>query len=101
MSTKDIETRIVTASHFASVKVAEYLSKGFILNPTMGGSQGEILKVDLTNDEITYRIVVLMRYEGLEDKVYCRVIKFESGFDAFNSNILWNVRGHIVIDQEF
>lgn len=101
MSTKDIETRIVSASHFASVQVAQYLSKGFILNPTMGGSQGEVLKVDLTNDEITYRIVVLRRYEGFEDKVYCRVTKFESGFDAFNSNILWNDRGHIIIDKEF
>lgn len=101
MSTKDIESRIVSASHFASVKVAEYLSKGFILNPTMGGSQGEVIKVDLTNDEITYRIVVLRMYEGFEEKVYCRVTKFESGFDAFNSNILWNDRGNIIIDKEF
>ena len=67
----------------------------------MGGSQGEVLKVDLTNDEITYRIVVLRRWEGMADKVYCRVTEFKSGFDAFNSNILWNDRGHIIIDKEF
>ena len=40
-------------------KVAEYLSKGYWLNPdTMGGSQGEIAKVDLNNGQEIIRVLL-------------------------------------------
>lgn len=100
-NTKTIETRIQEASEFATEQVASLMMDGFFFNPTMGGSQGEVLKVDVTNGMCTYRVVILRRYEGFEDKVYCQVMRFESGFDAFNSNILWNNRGKLLVDREF
>ena len=97
----DIETRIQDAAKFATEQVATFVKNGFFLNPTMGGFQGEVLKVDVTNGMYTYRVMVLRRYEKFEDKIYCRVIRFESGFDASNSNILWNDRGELLVDKEF
>ena len=42
-----------------TAKVAEYLSNGYWLNPdTMGGSQGEIAKVDLSNGKEVIRILL-------------------------------------------
>ncbi len=36
--------------------VKEYMNKGYrIYSPTMGGSQGEIAKIDLTNDKDVIR----------------------------------------------
>lgn len=40
-----------------SKKVAEYLNNGYVLNPTtMGGHQGEIVKIDLNNGHEVVRI---------------------------------------------
>lgn len=100
-STKSIETRIQDAVQFATEQVASFMMDGFFFNPTMGSSQGEVLKVDVTNGMCTYRVVVLRRYEGFEDKVYCQVMRFETGFDALNSDILWNNRGNLLVDREF
>ena len=97
---KSIETRIQEAAKFATEQVASFMFDGFFFNTTMGGSQGEVLKVDVTNGMCTYRVVVLRKYEEFEEKVYCRVMRFETGFD-FSYNVLWNDKGKLLVNQEF
>ena len=55
-----------------SAKVAEYLNKGYVIHPyTMGGHQGEIAKVDLSNGQEVIRIWL--------EKVHADTIRFRYG----------------------
>lgn len=53
-------------------KVAEWLVKGYVINTsTMGGSQGEIGKVDLTNGDEIIRVFAQSFREFDEEKEFC------------------------------
>lgn len=99
-NTKSIEARVQEAAKFATEQIASFMFDGFFFNPTMRASQGEELKVDVTNGMCTYRVIVLRKYEEFEEKVYCRVMRFETGFDS-SYNTLWNDDGKILVNQEF
>ena len=76
-------------------KVAELLAKGYILHPeTMGGSQGEIAHIDLTNGSEILR--VLIENCGWEDESYGDVLSIRIGrcTESLRGShpIIWNNR---------
>lgn len=83
-----------------------YIKNGWILNAsTMGGSQGEMLKVDLTKDfeggPATVRISITKSYIYLDDYYRFTVESFDTGFDPHSSTILWNGEGTIGLDEYY
>lgn len=79
-------------------KVAEYIAKGYIINTgTMGGSQGEIGKVDLVKDKELIRIWLNSESAGnwMDDNafhgnmVFLRVSKWNQEFTNHNFDTVW------------
>ena len=82
--------------------VAEYIAKGYVIHTTtMGGSQGETAKVDLTNGKEVIRVMLDTNYE--RDELYYNTVRLSIGRckDKIKINknglhdIIWN--GHLEI----
>ena len=88
--------------------VQDYLAKGFMINysEASSGSQGEEMKIDLSNDggKTVYRIWMDKSYESLEkswqriDTMEILVEKFEN---AYNASTLWAGKGETVFEKKF
>ena len=73
--------------------VGDYIKKGYhFYTKTMGGSQGEIAKVHLTNDIDIISILMYKKYAYDEDFIIVEVRKY----DNFNTDILWNNKGECI-----
>lgn len=79
----------------------KYLSKGYVFNlNTMGGSQGEIAKVDLTNGEHIYRINIDKEhdFENCIDTIKITVKEYETNEKRIDDSwiTLWNNKGLLI-----
>ena len=98
MFRKDLDTMF-------SNKVAEYLAKGYHINTaTMGGSQGEIAKVDLRKGDEILRIYLDNCRENFTDYVVLIVGRcvdrlHNNGYDSWDT--IWNNRLEIIEEQKF
>lgn len=90
--------------------VAEYMAKGYTINTaTMGGSQGETAKIDLTNGTEIIRIRVESFYEIVDD--YCniegdeiivgKVMDDVKPNDNIYGRTVWNNRLEIISRERF
>lgn len=78
-------------------KVKEYFENGFTINTkTMGGSQGELARVDVRKDDILIRI-----YIETECSDYGEMINIIIGKDPQTSNLVWNGRLEIIEKNVF
>lgn len=87
--------------------IAKYITNGYVAHTaTMGGTQGEIGKIDVTNNggNTIYRIVMGKEYNVKLDEetkyehyraIIIEVRKYVRGVD-FNHNTLWNDKGTLV-----
>lgn len=99
MELKDLVTKATNIT-------GDYIKNGWIFNPgTMGGSQGEMLKVDLTKDfeggPATVRISITKSFFYLDDYYRFTVESFDTGFDPSSSTILWNGKGFTGLDEYY
>lgn len=98
MELKDLVTKVTTTT-------GNYINNGWILNPsTMGGSQGEMVRVDLTKDfeagPATVRISIIRNYiHG--DNYRFLVESFNMGFDPDSSIHLWTGKGLTVLEEYY
>lgn len=86
-----------------TTKVAEYISKGYrIHTSSMSGSQGEVAKVDLTNEKETVRILL-----NLEHKVFTgtemilSVGRVKEEFKLNTDRVIWNGRLEIIEEEKW
>lgn len=99
METKDIVTRI-------SEITRNYLDKGWIFNPgTMGGSQGEMVRVDLFKDfergPVTLRIVLDKTYMDFDDYYRFTIEKFDRDYSMDKLDTLWNGSGIYILEEYY
>ena len=79
--------------------VSSYLKYGYTINTsTMGGTQGEKAKVDLTNGEHIVRIFLEQRYKGFSNTM---VIEIRSYPGEERTRILWNNQGDLIRKFEY
>lgn len=74
-------------------KIAEYITAGYIINvDTMGGSQGEIGKVDLRkgNEIVRALMVSEMNFDTCMDDVVIRVGRTTTENSSIRTGIIWN-----------
>ena len=85
-------------------KMLEYINDGYVVNTnTMGGTQGETAKVDLTNGKYIIRLYVDIKSENLIN--YLHIIaervkltkKYKHGWD----NTIWNGHNEVIFDKSF
>lgn len=86
--------------------LSDYISKGYVLSPTMTGHQGEVYKIDLYKNNEVVRIRVDKGYSRTDSEkkynfekaevVYIVVEKFEN-----QNGILWNGKGEELTYVEF
>ena len=82
--------------------IGEYISKGYwIYTKTMGGTQGEIAKIDLTNGKHILRIWINDSRDrnvgDRDDWLYVDLIEIiVEEFDDFRDRTLWNKKGKIL-----
>lgn len=87
--------------------VKEYVDKGYrIYYPTMGGSQGEIAKIDLTNDKNVIRILIDKKIEFYNHMLleYLVIIVGENTDKLWGnsfSDIIWNDNLKIISEVRF
>ena len=88
--------------------VAEYMAKGYTINTaTMGGSQGETCKIDLTNGTEIVRVMVdtfsdwRENLEGVEIAIGRVVDKDVKPNDNSDWNTIWNNRLEIISAERF
>lgn len=99
MFKKDIE-KIYTNT------IMEYLNKGYRINSsTMNGSQGEIAKVDLTNDKEVIRIY-LSSSTNYSERYWTECIILTVGrntdrLTGMRYDIIWNDNLEIISEQKF
>jgi hypothetical protein len=74
-------------------KVSEYIKQGYRFNTSsMGGSQGEVAKVDLrkdSNDEVV-RVMIDSRYDSDIGKLITRIMAGEEIREIGNTRTIWN-----------
>lgn len=78
--------------NLATIAVKDYINKGYILSPTMAGSQGEVLKVDLTLGNEIVRIMITNEHSIYYHKLLVLTIKRYSN----NCSTLWNNDGETI-----
>lgn len=74
-------------------KVAEYIGKGYIFNvDTMGGSQGEIGKVDLRKGDEIIRVLMVseLNYDTYLDDIVIRVSRTTTANSSIRTGTIWN-----------
>lgn len=99
MELKDIVTKVTTLTN-------DYINKGYIFNPgTMGGSQGEMVRIDLTKDledgPVTIRLVIDKVVNYLDDYYRFTVEEFNKPFSDDKLDILWNGSGLYLLDEYY
>lgn len=100
MFRKDIE-KIYTNT------IMDYINKGYrIYSPSMGGSQGEIAKVDLTNDKEVIRIMLISN-TSYKEKYWTDYITLTVGRNTdrlsgdAHWDIIWNEHLEIISEMYF
>lgn len=85
-------------------KMLEYINDGYVVNTnTMGGTQGETAKVDLTNGKYIIRLYIDIKSESLMSYLHIiaervKVIKkYKRGWD----NTIWNGHNEVIFDKSF
>ncbi len=95
LTNKIREDRKITRNELDAIftnKVKEYFENGFIINTkTMGGSQGEIARVDIRKDDVLLRL-----YIETEGSDYGERINIITGKDPQISHHIWNGRLEII-----
>lgn len=88
--------------------VQEYLSKGFVINYSEAsrGSQGEEMKLDLSNDggKTVYRVWMDKEREAVNNdwnRIDTMVIFIEKFENAYNTSTLWAGKGETVFEKKF
>lgn len=99
METKDLVTRI-------SETTRNYLDNGWIFNPgTMGGSQGEMVRIDLFKDfevgPTTIRLVLDKVYRDFDYYYRFTIEKFDMDYSTDKLDTLWNGEGIYVLDEYY
>ena len=99
MELKDIITKVTTL-------VNSYINKGYIFNPgTMGGSQGEMVRIDLTKDledgPVTIRLVINKVVNHLDNYYRFTVEEFSKPFSEDKLDTLWNGSGLYILDEYY
>lgn len=99
MELKDIITKVTTLTN-------DYINKGYIFNPgTMGGSQGEMVRIDLTKDledgPVTIRLVIDKVVNHLDDYYRFTVEEFNKPFSEDKLDTLWNGKGRYLRDEYY
>ena len=96
METKDLVTKITDITK-------NYIDNGWIFNPgTMGGSQGEMIRIDLFKDfeagPITIRIALDKVYRDFDDYYRFTIERFERDYSTDKLDTLWNFSGIYILD---
>ena len=101
MELKDIITKVTTL-------VNSYINKGYIFNPgTMGGSQGEMVRIDLTKDQdrddnpVTIRFVIDKVCRNLDNYYRFTIEAFDRPFSEDKLDTLWNGSGLYILDEYY
>ena len=99
MELKDIITKVTTL-------VNSYINKGYIFNPgTMGGSQGEMVRIDLTKDledgPVTIRLVIDKVYRNLDAYYRFTIESFDRPFSDDKLDTLWNGSGIYILNEYY
>ena len=99
METKDLITRI-------SEITRNYIDNGWIFNPgTMGGSQGEMVRIDLFKDyeagPITLRIALDKVYKDFDNYYRFTIERFERDYSTDKLDTLWNGSGIYILDEYY
>ena len=91
-----------------TAKVNNYLTKGYTFyTESMGGSQGEIAKVDLTNGEEVIRILIDHNYSNwhgdlhLNDGYSVKVGRATEIHPSFDGKLIWNNKLEILDQEDF
>lgn len=88
----------------ATKVVSTYIGWGYILSETMRCSQGELLKVDLTNGQEVIRVLINEEHEYFDelDKVHIEVRRYVFGKDIKNEkSTIWNGQGEIIAEYVY
>ena len=94
---KDI-TKIATEA------IGDYIDDGYIMNVgTMAGSQGDILKVDLTNGTETIRIRIFKETTdyAFNNDIVLETRHYDCGFKSGGIDSLWNDDGEVIASRKF
>ena len=83
-----------------TAKVTEYVSKGYYVHTrTMGGSQGEVAHIDLTNGVELLRVLLDRQFDiDTGDQIVLRVGR---NAEALNSDTIWNHRLETLEERAF
>ena len=76
-----------------TTKVTEYITKGYIINVnTMGGSQGEIGKIDLRKGNEIIRVLMVseLNYNTYLDDIVIRVGRTTTENSSVRTGTIWN-----------
>ena len=89
--------------HRFTAKVAEYISKGYrIHTSSMSGSQGEIAKVDLTNEKETVRILLNIEHKAFTGtEISLSVGRVSDEFALNTDRVIWNGKLDIIEDTKW
>lgn len=80
--------------------VAQYMAKGMAIVPD-GGHQGEEMKIDLTDWQDVYRIILIRCTSGHIDGLELAVIKY-NGIDSIAKNVIrWSNTGEVISSRKF
>ena len=89
--------------HRFTAKVAEYISKGYrIHTSSMSGSQGEIAKVDLTNEKETVRILLNIEHKAFTGtEISLSVGRVSDEFALNTDRVIWNGKLDIIEETKW
>lgn len=89
--------------HRFTAKVAEYISKGYrIHTSSMSGSQGEIAKVDLTNEKETVRILLNIEHKAFTGtEISLSVGRVSDEFTLNTDRVIWNGKLDIIEETKW
>lgn len=79
--------------------VSRYLAKGYYINTTtMGGTQGERGRVDLTNDKEVIRVLLDQRYANLSTYVVLSVLRCPENIqpNKRGTGVIWNDKLEVI-----
>lgn len=89
--------------HKFTAKTAEYIAKGYrIHTSSMSGSQGEIAKIDITNEKEIIRILLYIEYNGLSgSEIVLATGKVNEDFKLNSDRVIWNSNLEILEEERW
>ena len=89
--------------HKFTAKVAEYIAKGYrIHTSSMSGSQGEVAKIDLTNEAEVIRILLYIEHKSFTGtEMILSVGKVKEEFKLNTDRVIWNGRLEIIEEEKW